>query len=307
VTRFFAAVSVVACCMTLGACGGASPSVSAPTEPPAAKKHVVVTNSILGDFVSVIGSSQIDLTVLTPQNVDPHDYELTSSDVTTIANADLLIENGLGLEPSFDDFIKKADLKGPVVKASTGISTRFNETGAVDPYIWVSPSNARVMVSNVREALAQLVPDAKTEFESNERAYDAQLDNVITYERQVMASVQSRKLAYVGEPLGYFCDEFHLACTAVNASDVTKKVPPTNAQVNAVLNAVKALDAAAIVVGPEVPKAIATNIQTLVPTARVTSGDDALRVESVGDASTRHPDYLSLQRDIADLLSANLR
>jgi ABC-type Zn uptake system ZnuABC Zn-binding protein ZnuA len=301
----------VVCVTLLSACGGAggtTATTAAPVTAPVAKKSVVVTNSILGDFVSVIAAGQVNVTVLAPQNLDPRTYVLTPDDITKVTNADLLIENGLGLEPWFDTFVKTADLKGPVVKAANGITTRNDENGGVDPFIWVSPSNGRVMVANVSDALSSLLPDLKGNFQASERAYTANLDNTIAYERNVMSPVASNKLVYVGEPLGYFCDEFVLNCTAVSAVDVVKKSAPSNVQINKLVNGAKAVsNPAAIVISKDVPLAIVDNVKSAQPNARVVSGEDGLSVESVGDASTRHSDYLSLQRDIADTLSAQLR
>jgi zinc/manganese transport system substrate-binding protein/manganese/iron transport system substrate-binding protein len=271
---------------------------------------VVVSNSILADFVSVLSAGRVDITVLVPQNTDPRKYVLTSSDVTALSNADLVVENGLGLEPWLDTFLQSADLRGSVKSATLGTSTRIDETGTVDPFVWVSPSNARIMVSNIRVALAALLPDSASAFQSAERAYDATLDSTISYVRRVMDPVKQRRLVYVGVPLGYFCDEFALSCTGVSTAGVTSATPATTAEIAKLLTAVKDAKAAAIVVADDVPPAIVDNIKAnAVNTtrARVTSGADGLTVTSVGDGNSRHPDYLSLQRDIADLLSTNLR
>jgi ABC-type Zn uptake system ZnuABC Zn-binding protein ZnuA len=312
VKRFFSTVAVLLCCALLTACGGGGGGSATTTTPaaPKSKKQVVVTTSIIADFVSVISASQVDIKTLVPQNADPRTYVLTSNDVTALTNADLIIRNGLGLEPWLDDFVKTAELRGPVATATAGTSTRVDTSGAVDPHVWVSPSNARIMVSNLRQALGTLVPDSLNAFLAGERAYDASLDSTISYARRVTQTVQTRQLVYVGEPLGYFCDEFQLTCTEVSAADVTKSTPATTAQITALLNAVKNARAVAIVVGEDVPLAIVDSIKSNAvntTSARVTSGVDALNVASVGDGNTRHPDYLSLVRDVADLLSTNLR
>lgn len=295
----------------LTACGGGGGgSTTTSAAPVAAKKRVVVTNSILADFVAVVGASLVDIKVLVPQNADPRTYVLTSDDVTAVTNADLVIKNGLGLEPWLDEFQKTADLRGRVATVSAGVTPRMDENNVVDPFIWVSPSNGRVMVSNVRTALEQLIPESAVAFQASERAYDASMDNAIAYARRVTEPVKQRQLVYVGEPLGYYCDEFQLLCKGVSVADVTRKTPASPAEVNKLLASVRDAKAAAIVVGADVPNSIVDSIRSnAVNTtrARVTSGADSLTVRSVGDASTQNADYLTLQRDIADLLSANLR
>jgi ABC-type Zn uptake system ZnuABC Zn-binding protein ZnuA len=310
VKRVSRGLVLLVCCLLLVACGGGGSPATTSTAVPASKKQVVVTTSIIADFVTVIGATAVDVKTLVPQNADPRTYVLTSSDVTALTNADLVLKNGLGLEPWLDEFVKTAELRGPVKTVSAGSSTRLDETGTVDPHAWVSPSNARIMVSNVRQALGELVPDAATGFVASERAYDASMDSLITYTRRVTQPVQQRPLVYVDEPLGYFCDEFQLSCKGVSAAEVVKPGGASTAQITSLLNQVRDAKAAAIVIGDDVPLAIVDNIRSNAvntTSARVTSGADALNVESVGDGNSRHPDYLSLVRDIADLLSTSLR
>jgi ABC-type Zn uptake system ZnuABC Zn-binding protein ZnuA len=306
--------------VVLASCGGGGSQATTTTAAPVAKKQVVVTTPVLGDFVDVISGGKVRVKVLAAQNTNVRTHVLTPSDVTAVATADLVIQNGLGLEPWFDGFIKTAEHKGPVVNATTGVDKRINETGATDPYAWVSPSNARVMVSNVKAALDALVPDASSTFAANERGYDAQIDSVIAYAQGALDDVQGRRLVYVGEPLGYFCEQFGVKCTGVPAAGATTtsssttsttapttSAAPTAAQVTSTVNAIKAATPVAVVFGADVPASVVDATQKALPNAKITSGEDALRVDSVGNQSKRHPNYLALERDITDLVSAQLR
>ena len=60
--------------------------------------NVVASFSILGDFVRNVGGDRVDVTTLVGPNGDVHVYAPAPSDAKKIADAKLLVINGLGLE-----------------------------------------------------------------------------------------------------------------------------------------------------------------------------------------------------------------
>lgn len=288
---------VLSLCLLTG-CGSSGEQTATSTTPPPAKLSVVVTNSVLAEFVRVLGGGQVNVRALVPQNGDVRNYVLTPDDVTDVANADLILSNGLGLEPWFDTFIKTADHRGVVASVTEGVDTRVDAvTKTTDPYAWVSPSNARVMIANIRNSLTQVSPNSASTFTASERAYDAQIDSVISYAQSATAPVRAKKLVYAGEPLGYFCQQFQMNCTGVAITGTPASVA----------SSVQAANPVAVVFGPRLPSSVVDAVKVAVPNAKITSAEDVIDVTSVGKQSKRHPDYLALQRDIADLLSAQLR
>lgn len=305
--RTFAAVAIL-CALVLTACGSNEAKTTTTTaKPPPPKKEVIVTTPVLVDFVNVISGGVVNVRSLTPENSDVRNHVVTPDDVTDVAKADLIIENGLGLEPWFDSFIKSAEHRGPVVAVTTGVNVRTNELNVQDPYAWMSPSNARVMVANVRQALERIIPDAKGQMLSNERAYYAQIDDAIRYSQSVLGGVANNRLVYAGEPLGYFCEQFKLRCTAVPTVNVTGSGTPQPQKVTAVVDSIKAANPVAVIFGHDVSPAVVDATKQQLPQVKVTSGNDTLRVASVGEKSKRHPNYVALIRDTADLVSMQLR
>ena len=111
-------------------------------------------------------------------NVDPHDYEPTPADLEAVADADVVVKNGVGLEKWFDDTIDSAEPKGAVVDASTGVPLRYEDGGEADPHIWQDPRNAEIMVANIAHALEAADPARAADFEQRAAAYTAQLDTL---------------------------------------------------------------------------------------------------------------------------------
>jgi zinc/manganese transport system substrate-binding protein/manganese/iron transport system substrate-binding protein len=82
--------------------------------------RVVATTTQVADMAAVIGADRIDLVRLLKPGIDAHDYEPSPADVEAIATAQLVVENGVGLESWLHDTIESSGYDGPVVDASQG-------------------------------------------------------------------------------------------------------------------------------------------------------------------------------------------
>ncbi|PDW04864.1 metal ABC transporter solute-binding protein, Zn/Mn family [Candidatus Viridilinea mediisalina] len=96
-----------------------------PTEEPVADVpplNVVATYSILGDLVEHVAGDLINLTTLVGYDGDPHVYEPTPRDSVTLAQADLLFENGLEFELWLDALFEASGSQATRVVVSEGIT-----------------------------------------------------------------------------------------------------------------------------------------------------------------------------------------
>ncbi|MCI4665406.1 MAG: metal ABC transporter substrate-binding protein [Neomegalonema sp.] len=84
---------------------------------------VVATFSVLGDMVARIGGDRIALTTLVGPNGDAHVYKPTPADARAVAEASLLVANGLAFEGWLDRLVKAAPFKGQNVVATDGVKT----------------------------------------------------------------------------------------------------------------------------------------------------------------------------------------
>src|SRR5689334_5094380 len=84
----------------------------------AERAKVVASFSVLGDMVREVAGDQVQVTTLVGPNGDAHVFEPSPADAQNLAKADLVIVNGLGLEPWMDRLIRSTGYKGPVSVAS---------------------------------------------------------------------------------------------------------------------------------------------------------------------------------------------
>lgn len=180
-----AAALAAACILLLSGCA-APPEANAAQDKPV----VLTTFSVLADLVRQVGGDRVEVLSITKPGAEIHGYEPTPSDLVRIHEADLVLDNGLGLERWFGRFVR--DLEAPHVVLSEGVDPVDIASGAYsgrpNPHAWMSPVQARTYVDNAERALAALSPADAGYFA--QRA-DAFRDKLMDLESRTRAGVAS--------------------------------------------------------------------------------------------------------------------
>lgn len=105
---------------------------------------VAVTTNILGDVVTEVVGDRADVMVLMPPGGDPHSFEVSAQQAARLRSADLVVENGLGLEEGVAHHVRAAADDGvPVFTAGDAIDalewTTDDDSGP-DPHFWTDPA-----------------------------------------------------------------------------------------------------------------------------------------------------------------------
>jgi zinc/manganese transport system substrate-binding protein len=167
--------------------------------------NVVASFSILGDLVRNVGGERVNVTTLVGPDGDVHVYVPTPADAKKIADARLVFVNGLGLEGWLPRLVQSAGNKATIITATTGIAPLKLGSDA-DPHAWQSPLNAKIYVTNIRDALVAAAPADAEAFKSNANAYLAKLDALDGEVRQAVAQIPEnrRKVISTHRAFGYF-------------------------------------------------------------------------------------------------------
>ena len=96
----------------------------AAVEPTDSVPFVVTTNTILDDLVRQVGGDRVRTHCLVAPGADPHTFEPRPSDVKHLARANLLVVNGLDLEPAIVRLAQNSGFRGALVVATTGLTPR---------------------------------------------------------------------------------------------------------------------------------------------------------------------------------------
>jgi zinc/manganese transport system substrate-binding protein len=174
----------------------------------AAPLKVVATFSVLGDITSQIGGAAVQVTSLVGPGGDAHVFEPTPRDAKTLAAADLVVVNGMGLEGWLDRLIAVSGYKGPVAVASQGVPplSPGGDQTAVDPHAWQNLANGRIYVANIAAALDRAAPADAPQFDRQARRFEAEIDDLDAWVRQQIAQVPraKRKIITSHDSFGYF-------------------------------------------------------------------------------------------------------
>jgi zinc/manganese transport system substrate-binding protein len=165
---------------------------------------VVASFSILGDFVRNVGGDRVSVTTLVGPDGDVHVYTPAPADARKVAEAKLLIVNGLGLEGWLPRLLQSSGSKAPIVIATKGIAPL--EAGSdADPHAWQSVANAKIYVANISDALAAADPADAEVFRENAKAYSTKLDDLDREVREALARIppDRRKVISTHGAFGY--------------------------------------------------------------------------------------------------------
>jgi zinc/manganese transport system substrate-binding protein len=169
------------------------------------KIDVVASFSILGDFVRNVGGERVAVTTLVGPNGDAHVYTPTPRDAKKIADAKLVVVNGLGFEGWLPRLVKSSGGKAVIVTATQGIAPRKLDSHE-DPHAWQSVGNAKVYVANIRDALAKADPAGADIYKANAEAYLAKLTALDSDVKAAIATISEahRKVISTHDAFGYF-------------------------------------------------------------------------------------------------------
>jgi zinc/manganese transport system substrate-binding protein len=200
---------------------------------------VVASFSILADFVRNVGGDRINLTTLVGPDSDVHVYAPAPSDAKRIADAKLVIVNGLGLEGWLPRLVQSSGSKAQVVTASAGIAP-LKLGSAADPHGWQSVPNAKIYVTDIANALAAADPGDAEFFRAQAKAY---LEKLETLDREVRAAVakipqERRKVISTHDAFGYFAAEYGVQFIA--PLGVSTETEPSARDIATIIGQIKA-------------------------------------------------------------------
>ena len=219
----------------------AAPAVAQDNAP--ARLKVLATFSILGDFVVNVGGDRVEMTTLVGPDSDAHVYAPAPADARKVADAKVLVTNGLGYEGWMSRLLKASGTKAPVVVATKGIKEHkardSHGHGEADPHAWQSVANAKVYVINIRDALIAVDPAGQAAYEANAAAYLAKLD---TLDQEVKAAVaaipaERRKIITTHDAFGYFEQAYGVAFIAPQG--VSTEAEPSARDIARIITQVK--------------------------------------------------------------------
>lgn len=183
-----------------------------------AKPTVTVTIPPYQYFVEKIAGDKVDVNVMVSNGNNPETYEPNAQQMMELSNSALYLKVGsIGFEQTW---MKKLQDNAPDMKmidTSVGIKPAQTPGGNIDPHVWMSCKNARIISSNIFKALCQLEPENKTFFQKN---YQQLLSSIDRQDSIIRKSFKDnpemvRKFVIYHPILTYFARDYQLEQLAI--------------------------------------------------------------------------------------------
>jgi zinc/manganese transport system substrate-binding protein len=290
---------------------------------------VVVTTSILGDIVEELVGDAVEVEVVMPPGVDPHDFSPSPQKAAAMRAADLLVVNGLGFEGGLDDTVDAAAADGAVVVEVAELAPRHltadgdaagsehegedehdheEEDGHAhegeDPHVFTDPARMAVAVAALAEELDEHVTALDGAGLGRRAArYVAELEALDAEVEALLAPIppERRVLVTNHDVLGYFADRYGFAVVGTVIPSLSTLAEPSAQDLAELVGTIRARGVPAVFAEASSPQRLAAAL-----------ADEGLDVEvvelhteslaDVGPAAT----YLGMVRDNARRIAAAL-
>ncbi|WP_172120722.1 metal ABC transporter substrate-binding protein [Actinomyces faecalis] len=294
--RALAAASAVALGTALAACGALSPSSESSSAASADARTSVIDGKVqvatsfypIQYLAQSIGGQHVEAVSLTPAGAEPHDYELSPRDVTSLADKAAILYVS-GFQPSLDDAL--AEVSGPTVTdlASVvdlvhhegvdhdhdaddhgedghdhGESDHDHDADDLDPHFWLDPVRMEAAATAVARALSAVDPDHATDYEANLVTLTDSLTKLDDSYTTGLAQCERTTFVTSHSAFGYLADRYRL--TQASVSGIDPDAEPSPAEIAAVKKIVADTGTTTIfteeIVSPKTAQALAAETGT---------------------------------------------
>ncbi|MFA5108498.1 MAG: metal ABC transporter substrate-binding protein [Candidatus Micrarchaeia archaeon] len=223
------------------------------------KLKVVASFYPMYDFAKNVGGERVEVSILIPPGVEPHNFEATPSAIKKLSDANVFVMNGAGMElwaPNLLNGVANQNLI--VVDASNGIELITAEEalgrgeehidegekerieaekgtnveheeehshGKYDPHIWLNPVLAKKQVENIKDAFVQADPQGREYYENNAVEYEKKLDALDKKLRDEILGCNKKEILITHATLGYFCQEY--GCVQIPIEGISEEGEPS--------------------------------------------------------------------------------
>jgi zinc/manganese transport system substrate-binding protein len=261
---------------------------------------VVAAENVYGNIASQIGGSRVHVTsILSNPDADPHLYEPGTQNGLAVAEAQLVIQNGLG----YDAFMQRLEGASPskhrvVVTIADALGIRGRNA---NPHLWYDIPKLGVIVATITNGLSRADPAGKAAYASGARRFLASCAGLRVEVRSLKSRFAGTPVAYTEPVPGYLLAAAGLRNLA--PSSFTRAIEDGSEPSPAAVAAMTAL------IDDRKIKALLYNSQTVSPiTERIRTAAVGHQIPVVGVSETLPPhlDYQQWQLQQARALATAL-
>jgi manganese/iron transport system substrate-binding protein len=212
-------LAVLVAGIVLAGCSGpddAAGGSRGPTPAPDAI-DVVASTTVLADLVHQVGGTRVNISSLVPPGGEVHTFDPTPADIARVADADLVITNGLGLDDWVEDLARDSGSQAPIVALGEDLEGATylggdGQAGTANPHLWMDVRNATRYVERIGEQLAAVDAAHASVYEAGASSYVELLTALDDSAREEIGAIpaERRKVVSFHDAFPYFAEAYGL-------------------------------------------------------------------------------------------------
>ena len=169
---------------------------------------VVAAENFYGDIVGQIGGDRVAVTsIIVDPSVDPHEYEVSAKDGAAVANARLVIQNGLGYDSFMTRLLKASPSRD---RKSIVVGSLMGRKDGDNPHVWYDPATMPRLAQVVADALVELDPAHAPSYRGWLRAFTVSMKRLNDEVARLKARYAGTAVGATEPVFGYMADALGL-------------------------------------------------------------------------------------------------
>ncbi|WP_077214326.1 metal ABC transporter solute-binding protein, Zn/Mn family [Bacillus dakarensis] len=244
--------SVLVIGLFLAGCGSETETEQEPENSNQGLLKIYTTVYPLQFFTEEIGKDLVDVSTIYPPGSDEHTFEPSQKDMMQLADSDLFIYVGLGLEGFVNNAEKTLKDEDVILfPAGEGIHLDPHEEDAdghddhghnhdVDPHVWIDPVYAKELAEGIKNELIKQLPDHEQQLEENYAALSDQLDRLHEQFETTIKEANKKQIIVSHAAYGYWEERYGLE--QISVSGLSSSSEPTQKQLENIISTAKEHD-----------------------------------------------------------------
>lgn len=195
--------------------------------------RIVATTEVLADMARQVAGSRATVETLIPAGADPHSWSPSARDAARVAEADIVIANGLGLEAALEPFLASAATTAVRVEAAAKVEAvagscdhaghdhdHEHAHGTLDPHAWMDARAGMQYVDAIRDALVAVDGANAEDYAARAELYSTTLRVVDAWAKRELAKVpaESRTIVADHDAFAYFARAYGFETLSVRGA-----------------------------------------------------------------------------------------
>jgi zinc/manganese transport system substrate-binding protein len=179
--------------------------------------NIVAAENFYGGVAQQIGGNSANVTsILSNPNQDPHEFTTDAATAKAVADADIVIYNGIGYDDWMDKLLGAQGKPGrTVIRVADLIGAKAGD----NPHIWYDPRTMPALAAKLAEILKQ--PDNLAAFQKGMNAVTAKIAGIKSAKSGTVVTATEPVFGYMADALDFKMENYEFQLAVMNDTEVS--------------------------------------------------------------------------------------